>query len=263
MSRLYVFGQITLEDVRAEFADRGFEEEALAQRLLPILEQPRVSPDVDLTRCLTAEGDFAGIFTGEEDETDASWLEFYGVLRRSILTGPTLGDMRAVHARGLRRGQTLLLSHKRTLPVNLLRRPWDQRDLPSATLGGRTSVEALAGVLRSRLMRTVGGRTFVEQDPVRQPLVVLSHTLAMLLSHSHSQRSMPKIRWRVARPDVYEDAVEAMGLLEHFQTIRSVLEIDHPDYVRELGLGVLELRGHDRHLVLNAPHERLYVLEKR
>jgi hypothetical protein len=262
VSRLYIFGQVTLDDVRAELAARGLEETALVERLLPILEQPSVGPDVDLTCCLTAEGDFAGIFTGEEDETDAAWLDFYRVMQRSILTGSTLHELRSVHARELRRGQTLLMSLKRTLPVSVLRRPWDQRDLPSATLGGRTSIKALAEALRARLLRTVGGRAFVERDPVRQPLVVLTHTLGVLLGHSYAQRSRPKLHWRVVRPDVYEDAAESLGLLGHFQTIRSVLEIDHPDYVSELGLGVLEYRGHDQHLVLNAPHERVYVLEK-
>ena len=264
VSRLVVLSQVTLADVRAHIAETGLDEDAFVERVLPALGLQPAGRDVDLIACLSSDDEALGrAFEDCEWGCLEPWQELCATLRDGghVLADPaasTVRDRWQAFARS-RRGTVLMMSLRRTLRVLLPWQPWDGRAMPDARLSGG-SVESLSVALQERIIDTPGGYEFLSHDPTGG-IGVLSHTMALVFSHArYAQHTVKHVARPIVRADTYERAAESMGLVEHFGAIRRVLEIDHPDYLSDLGLGLLEYRGRDHYLFLNSPRETKWLL---
>jgi hypothetical protein len=146
---------------------------------------------------------------------------------------------------------------------------WDGERMPATDVGTMGTYEELVKTLRAALMKTVGGEEYLAPAPETRALGVLATSVAAILrrgfaslaSLHRGKRGRPMIR-----PDVYQAAVEGMGLGKFYQTVRRLLEIDHPGHKpiltawpttsstpRDIGFLSLRGEGEEQYLTLSAP----------
>jgi len=266
MSMVLVFPQITLSDVYACVASLGLDIDAFLALTGPRLPGSTGERDSDFVRSL---------FLSTEELHDAGVDTIWKALSAKVRAGAVLAhpDSRAWTglAAWARKRPEWRTAHViqpvgvRTLTVRMEKPGWDFRTMPSDSLGGAGTATDLLDALRERIRPTTGGAEYLAPAPAIRALVVLATTLAAVLSEPVALKSDHRRGVRLVRPDIYEAAVVGMGLGEHFQSVRRVLEIDHPEHrpvrapwpnptdpVRDLG--ILEYRGQrEQHLTLNAP----------
>jgi hypothetical protein len=241
MSRIVLHSELTLADVRAHLAELRLDEEQIVSAELERLCLDSEGADRDLVRVLTSDDE-------PEDEGPGSWRTVWD--RVGAFGGGSLYEQHAT----VTSGDDVYFAGLPVLPlvVDVNHRPWDHRRMPRP--GDVTSAHDLADDVVRKLETTIAGPLLGwswGDDWVRGALEVLARTLYLCLRSHHAQRSPRGASHRVVRADVYEAAVESLGLTDHFGTIRRVLEVHHPDYDASLGSLVMTYRGYrDQWLVL-------------
>jgi hypothetical protein len=266
MSTLLVFPQITLGDVYACVDTLGLDVAAFVEQTARHVPESTGDRDTDFVRSL---------FLSTEDLAEAGVDSVWRALSAKVRAGAVLSHPEsrawtslAAWARkrpDWRTAHVIQPVGVRTLTARVEKPGWDFRTMPSDTLGAGGTEEQLVAAVCERLQPTTGGHEFLAPDPQVRALTVVATTVAAVLSEEAAMKSDHRRGAKLVRADIYEATVEGMGLGEHFQTVRRILEIDHPshvpirvawprpsDPVRDLG--ILEYRGQrEPHLALNAP----------
>jgi hypothetical protein len=266
MPTIFVFPQVTLADVLACAATLGLEVESLLRRAGPGLAERTGDPETDLVGCLLLPDERLA-----RHGVDPVWRALAEKVKRgAVLSHPASSAWFELtnetrRASGLRTARVVRPVGVRTLLTRFEKPSWDFRAMPSDDLGSDGTDEGLSAALYDAIRPTTGGPEYLAPAPRERALAVLATTLAAVLSEEPAQKSDHRRAAKLVRPDVYERAVEGMGLGAYFQVIRRLFELDHPDHpglraawprpadpVRALGF--LEYRGRrDPYLALNGP----------
>jgi hypothetical protein len=267
-----MYQQFTLADVLARCATLGLDPYVLLTRI----DEPSGDDGADLVKALLMEvDDDAPEATG----IDESWQPLLVALREfpvglahpanSARRNPERKlrsldpyQYRSVHV--IRPGAVRTFACRFEKPAR-----WDGERMPATDVGTTGTYKELVKTLQAELMETVGGEEYLEPAPEIRALGVLATSMAAILrqdfaslaSLHRGRRARPMIR-----PDVYQAAVEGMGFGKFYQTVRRLLEIDHPEHKpiltawpttsstpRDIGFLSLRGEGEEQYLTLNAP----------
>lgn len=248
--RLIVLPQVTLEDILAGTARLDVPD--FIKRTLPLVgARPLFDPGPHqaLLQCLfdvpLREGGDLTHFLGLYRDVGVSkpWCEIVASLRlvgwsRSSIyaeSGASLPQLFTMAKGGhieriaqTKRGDVVLRTSGRTLAVEIERRAapaWDGEVLPPpGTIDDRVSGRLLDLVdeLSARIRPTVGGAQFLGPDVTGGALRVLASTVKTVLAERWATRRRgDRI---VVMPSAYRELFRALGLSEHVEVARAVLE---------------------------------------
>jgi hypothetical protein len=225
MSHIVLFQQVSLADVEAHIDSHQLDVEAFSARTEQGLVKSLAMSDSAL----------------EEAGVEDGWRELAKSLRRDLLAHPEFSHWVTIQnvlrkKPAFRYAHIVQPPHLRTLQVILEKpRGWDFRPMPADDIGTEGTKDGLLEALGNKIGDSVGGIEFLQAGrapPEARALGLLSTTLKTVLGQDichindhHNQR-------RFLRPDIYERAAEAMGLIKYFRFIRRLLELDHPEHIR-------------------------------
>jgi hypothetical protein len=267
-----MYNQFTLADVLARCSTLGLDPYVLLNRV----DEPSGDDGGDLVRALLMEDDDDA---PQASEIAESWQPLLLAVRKypralAHEANPAWrnaeGELRALDRHKYRSVHVIRPGAVRTFGCRFEKPArWDGETMPATDVGTTGTYDELVKTLQAALLRTVGGEEYLAPAPETRALGVLATSMAAILRQDFAslawlhrgKRARPMIR-----PDVYQAAVEGMGLGKFYQTVRRLLEIDHHEHEpiltawpttistpRDIAFLSLRGEGEEQYITLNAP----------